>query len=162
MAPSWSYPLSSMHPWFRMPSNKRKTVDFDSSDDSSDVDSFLSKRRRCDALENGLAQLSLNPPPHPAQQSKAALSPYSSYSSSQSTDGFPAIPAPQPQTFDSWSAYHQPLVHHASPVILPGSIEEPTSPAAAPDIPEVTMKSRSWYEPEKDRKYYRGQPRITA
>ncbi|EKM54357.1 uncharacterized protein PHACADRAFT_258163 [Phanerochaete carnosa HHB-10118-sp] len=35
--------------------------------------------------------------------------------------------------------------------MLPGSVEEPTSPAAAPDIPDVTMKSRSWYEPEKDR-----------
>ncbi|GJE94882.1 hypothetical protein PsYK624_110580 [Phanerochaete sordida] len=148
---SWPYPLYSMHPWFRMPSHKRKSPEFDSSDDASDVESSAPKRRRCDALENGLAQLSLNPALHAAPQSTPPFPPFGSYLSSETKDGLPAGLAPQPPVYDHWNAYTHPSAHYASTVILPGSVEEPTSPAAAPDVPEVTMKSRSWYEPEKDR-----------
>lgn len=148
MAASWTYPICSMHPWFRMPSNKRKTPELDSSDDSSDADSFLPKRRRCDALENGLAQLSLNSALHPPHQRRSCFPHRDPYVSPQYKAGFPPL---QPPTSVGWNTHTDQVVDHTSPVIFPGSIEEPTSPAAVPEVPEVTMKSRSWYEPEKDR-----------
>lgn len=146
---SWPYSVHS-HPWFRMPSQKRKAYEYSDSSDSSDPDTYSlpPKRRRYDGLENGFAQLSLNPALRAAQ---LAQSPYD-YPSSPSVLKAPPVAQLEP-AFDVWSA--QSMVRdpppHLSPIILPGSVEEPTSPAAGPDIPEVTMKSRSWYEPEKDR-----------
>ena len=63
MTGAWQYPVHS-HPWFRMPSHKRKAFEREdsSSSDYSDLERYAhpSKRLRCGILENGFAQLSLD------------------------------------------------------------------------------------------------------
>jgi hypothetical protein len=150
---TWAYPVST-HPWFRMPSHKRKAYDLDaSSSDSSDLESYSApaKRRRCDVLENGLAHLSLD---HAAE---AAKIPYTHLHRSEGRKGGPRSPSPQPLPGQSWNAYNHSTLdqptHDIASIVLPSSVEEPTSPETiSPDLLDVTMKSRSWYEPEKDRK----------
>ncbi|OBZ68342.1 Alanine--tRNA ligase [Grifola frondosa] len=53
-----------------------------------------------------------------------------------------------------WDAPTPTPVHadtHRASVVLPGSVEEPTSPVQAASVHDITMKSPSWYEIEKDR-----------
>lgn len=198
-----AYTSVHMHPWFRMPSLKRKTYSTDSSDSASasDADASASefdgpalhtygharehiqyhshdraappppKRRKCDVLESGIAQLSLDP---------RASWPGAPVNASLNMNGAPIPPQPQPAYAPSWAAQPiagpstdpnswntQPPIPYPAPVVFPGSVEEPTSPAAnpssglsptsrdadaSPDIADVTMKgSYQWYEPEKDR-----------
>lgn len=162
-----------------MPSQKRK----DLSDDDDDAPprfyqprSSLSpapspKRRRCDVLENGMSQLTLDgrslaPPALPALAATASF-----FGAGASVGaGYPAptiyLPdthtAPVSQVSSTWTdALHAPYITHvptddAVPVVLPGSVEEPTSPehpAAADDTDaqDVRMRHPSWYEIEKDR-----------
>ncbi|KZT63192.1 hypothetical protein DAEQUDRAFT_719682 [Daedalea quercina L-15889] len=154
---TWAY-HSSAHPWFREPSLKRKTLE----DDDISVVEFPEprpiaprpKRRRCDNIEQGLAQMTLNrssisPPP-----TESWLSPIVE----------PPLAARVLQTAYTEPTAHAPSVRETappsqgfvplgmpSPVVLPDSVEEPHSPEEARDIPDVRMKIPSWYEPEKDR-----------
>ena len=157
---TWANPVH-MHPWFRMPSHKRKAFDLDSSSsDSSDFETYTvpPKRRRCDVLESGLAHLSLNPVLHTESAAKAPqIHPHEPQFTLDSLHRRESPRATsQPPAYQSWNAYNDsypPSIRGFTPVVLPSSVEEPTSPETLPDVPEVTMKSRSWYEPEKDREY---------
>lgn len=141
-----------------MPSHKRKTLESDSSDDSSDIEAYSPplKRRRCDALESGFAQLTLDPALQAAQAADASLNlyaPTSAFQNSLGGDGFLPGASLSTPSYSGWNTatpVRNPPPEY-SDVIHPGSVEEPTPPAVASEVPEVAMKSRSWYEPEKDR-----------
>ncbi|KAI0342060.1 hypothetical protein BDW22DRAFT_1358188 [Trametopsis cervina] len=157
MATTWQYSVHS-HPWFRMPSHKRKTIEHDnsSSSDASDYDPspIPKKRLRCGILENGFAQLSLASDADAPQMTE--LAPAQSFAALVSAPQIIPVPEPPPRegTWDEMSYDDiQADPPHPQPVILPGSVEEPISPETRPDqaSPDVTMRSRSWYEPEKDR-----------
>ncbi|EGO00204.1 hypothetical protein SERLA73DRAFT_180670 [Serpula lacrymans var. lacrymans S7.3] len=110
------------------------------------------KRQRCATLEQGFAHLNLS-----AYKSPSSVPAH--------TNAHP--PTRSPPLSPYLASAHSPVVreipytHHArSPsameddsvapgVVLPTLVEEPTSPEL--EIPEVRMKSSSWYEPEKDR-----------
>lgn len=144
---AWAQPIH-MHPWLRMPSHKRKVYQRDSSDSPDPEPSAVPpKRRRCDVLENGLALLSLDPnlahfSPQPVPYSVEPPPDEDEDMAVEPTDVWDiAAPAPSVRTSPT----------DTTPIVRPGSVEEPTSPESPPDVPDVAMKSRSWYEPEKDR-----------
>ncbi|KAI0633382.1 hypothetical protein C8Q77DRAFT_785042 [Trametes polyzona] len=184
---AWANP-HALHPWFKMPSLKRKEVSSDEEDApttttpirgpahaSYDLRRSLSptpspKRRRCDVLESGMSQLTLDGrpiPPSPAHFAPGQFPPQPSTSTvGAPTVHFPDTPTTTTQpTAPLWADGPQvsppmPAVDTGAmtPVVLPGSVEEPTSPEAAAsttdtevDVPEVSMKVPSWYEIEKDR-----------
>ncbi|KAI1796445.1 hypothetical protein LXA43DRAFT_987709 [Ganoderma leucocontextum] len=176
---AWADP-HQLHPWFRMPSQKRKDLSDEDEDGPRaayhEPRHSLSplprspKRRRCDVLEAGMSQLTLEglsyavPPAHDpsvgdTMRTGISPSPSSSYVA-------PTIQIPNPSTFASTSSQPcadgppSPYVTHIPrkptiPVVLPGSVEEPASPEATatgePDVVDVSMKGSSWYEIEKDR-----------
>ncbi|PSS37885.1 hypothetical protein PHLCEN_2v353 [Hermanssonia centrifuga] len=150
-----SYP-TYMHPWFRVPSQKRRASEADSSSsasDASDVETCprAPKRRKCDVLENGIAHLSLNTQLNSPIVSSPSVSAYPgtpSYDWSPSDTRSTVGAAAQVSWNSSSAAYNGPQA--VGPVLRPGSVEEPPAPEV-PDIPEVTMRGQSWYEPEKDR-----------
>ncbi|KAI0745472.1 hypothetical protein C8Q76DRAFT_789856 [Earliella scabrosa] len=164
---AWANPYQ-LHPWFRMPSNKRKDLsDDDEESPSPFYDSRRSvspipspKRRRCDVLENGMSQLTLD------GRSIASSAPYILASvapvtiSPSPTIQYPDAPATSPPTQLQWTdASYAPRVTQIPPnagatVVLPGSVEEPTSPETVSEdaeVRDVSMKGPSWYEIEKDR-----------
>jgi len=153
---TWAYHPSA-HPWFREPSLKRKTPE----DDISVVEFSQTrpvaqrpKRRRCDNIEHGLAQMTLNrssvspPPPQSrfnpiVELPPAAQVPHNPYYVSM-------VHAPSVQ--ETMPPPQSPLLMSIpSPVVLPSSVEEPASPEQATDVPDVRMKIPTWYEVEKDR-----------
>ena len=130
---TWANPYS-LHPWFRMPSQKRKEFSDDEDAPSTFYESRRSlsptpspKRRRCDVLENGMSQLTLDGRPIPPSATTA--------SASYPTVLFPVTPVashPPPLWADP-SQLSGPNVTHiptsaAATVVLPGSVEAPTSP----------------------------------
>ncbi|RDX50166.1 hypothetical protein OH76DRAFT_1403053 [Lentinus brumalis] len=147
-----------------MPSQKRKGL----SDDEDAPSTFYEprrslspapspKRRRCDVLENGMSQLTLD---------GLAIPPSANLgSTSYPTVLFPDTPAvashPPPLWADASHAsgpyVTQIPTNAAATVVLPGSVEEPTSSetvseeAEEADVQDVSMKTPSWYEIEKDR-----------
>lgn len=153
-----------MHPWFRKPSQKRKASQEENTSISSgnsdygQRDAHPAKRLRCGALENGFAQLSLDTSSDVVQQSQRST--LGALARSGDVGGL-ETPAWAGQPTMKEAVWNLTLVDsHASilpthPVVLPDSVEEPTSPEGSrlQDLPDVTMKSRSWYEPEKDRAY---------
>ncbi|KAI0930377.1 hypothetical protein AcW1_009088 [Taiwanofungus camphoratus] len=151
---TWAYPVH-IHPWFRMPSLKRKGPDDENilSPDPGSQSAPLSrsKRRRCNVLEHGIAQLSLDPPDDGAADAlKRSLSEAAARFTSIPTASIPEAPVVQSQPSWDTSMYTYPPTDAPSvPVVRPGSVEEPTSPVV--DLPDVQMKSPSWYEIEKDR-----------
>ncbi|PIL34198.1 hypothetical protein GSI_03909 [Ganoderma sinense ZZ0214-1] len=174
---AWANP-HQLHPWFRMPSQKRKDL---SDDDDSPRTAYheprhsLSpplrspKRRRCDVLESGMSQLTLEGLPYvapsmhrgPVGDTSFGAGTSSSYVASTtqvlSPSAFPSTSS-QPCADGPPSPFvtHIP-VKPATPVVLPGSVEEPASPEAAvagdSDVADVSMKGPSWYEIEKDRTF---------
>ncbi|KAI0769302.1 hypothetical protein BD413DRAFT_604907 [Trametes elegans] len=164
----------ALHPWFKMPSLKRKDLSSDEEDATttpvraasygprrslSPAPAPSPKRRRCDVLESGMSQLTLDGRPIP--QSPAHFAPGQlpippPYNAAGAPAGFPTPPtihvpdtpaAAQPAP-PLWAdvnagagAYpHAPNVTAIPPnlapppsaaVVLPGSVEEPTSPVAA-------------------------------
>lgn len=166
---TWAYHPSA-HPWFREPSLKRKTLE----DDDISVVEFPEprpiasrpKRRRCDNIEHGLAQMTLNrtsvsPPPPP-----------SGFRPIVELPSEVQVPHPTAYTEPSSTVY-APFVQETlrtpgfipgvcSPVVLPGSVEEPNSPEEAlEEVQDVRMKIPHWYEPEKDRTYLLALPHRT-
>ena len=153
---AWANP-HQLHPWFRMPTLKRK--DLSDEEEDSPPPMYQSrrslspapspKRRRCDVLENGMSQLTLD-------GRSMGSAPYilASPIVQYPTD------APTSHPLPSWTdAPYAPRVTHiptnvAATVVLPGSVEEPTSPetvAEETEVRDVSMKGPSWYEIEKDR-----------
>ncbi|KAH9949610.1 hypothetical protein B0H21DRAFT_881798 [Amylocystis lapponica] len=143
-----AYP-TYMHPWFRMPSLKRKSsFAEDLSSREATSQSYLAsrpKRRRCENLEHGIAQLSLNAA---VDASMAGWVPVASLSTPLPPGPSPPFTAPPlspqpPQTRAPWDA--APPMHAA--------LDARSSPAAAPEVADVDvpMKGPSWYEVEKDR-----------
>ncbi|KAI0779831.1 hypothetical protein C8Q74DRAFT_1198147 [Fomes fomentarius] len=154
-----------------MPSQKRK----DLSDEDEDAPSPFygrrsispapsPKRRRCDVLENGMSQLTLD------GRSIAPSAPYilASVTGAPTTTSYTAPivqyptdipPTSQPAWTDASYAYAPRVTHIptnvATAVVLPGSVEEPISPpetgAEETEERDVSMKGPSWYEIEKDR-----------
>lgn len=181
-ASAWANPYA-LHPWFKMPSLKRK----DASSDEEDAYTTSSpirgasyepprrslspapspKRRRCDVLESGMSQLTLagRPiPPSPAHPGQFPPQYSIPAAAGAPTILFPITPSTSTQSVASqWADGLQvsPVLPATTAlqtsVVLPGSVEEPTSPeafAAAvmdPDVHDVSMKVPSWYEIEKDR-----------
>lgn len=152
---TWAYPVH-MHPWFRMPSLKRKDPSDDSESSSGEYHPRSpspprTKRRRCDVLERGLAQLDLNAV---ADGSPTAQGPSISVLNMPPHAGAPAPLPPSYQGPPPWAASSS-STPYAAPasmpaVVLPESVEEPTSPAQD-ELADVKMKVPSWYEIEKDR-----------
>ncbi|KAM5533334.1 hypothetical protein V8D89_013008 [Ganoderma adspersum] len=174
---AWANP-HQLHPWFRMPSQKRKDL---SDDDDLDVPRpayheprhSLSppprspKRRRCDVLENGMAQLTLEGLSYVApSMHRGPVGDVGFYASTSSNYVASTTQIPRPSPFASTSSPPfadgppSPYVTHipvkpATSVILPRSVEEPASPEPSvtgnSDVADVPMKGPSWYEIEKDR-----------
>lgn len=161
-----------IHPWFRMPSLKRKTYQRDSASSSPSGDSGYEaayprpvKRLRCGVLETGFAQLSLDasqgtlreydrhasPPSLQSSDMHAALDFEPEVQMAPTTVSPPS--ASMDTTWDQGAGSINSVSPHYLPVVLPDSVEEPTSPDSqqVQVLPDVTMKSRSWYEPTKDR-----------
>lgn len=119
-----------MHPWFRLPTLKRKSPYRDRDDtafpppdhDEHEI-GLPAKRRRCDVLERGLAQLSIAPVL--LQQ--------------------PLLPTPSP---GAWNT----VVEATSPVSVErhATVTEPEDTPIECD-PEFEQQDQAWYEPEKDR-----------
>ncbi|OJT13408.1 hypothetical protein TRAPUB_10043 [Trametes pubescens] len=126
------------------------------------------KRRRCDVLESGMSQLTLDGrpiPPSPAHPGQFPPQYSVPAAAGAPTILFPITPSTSTQSVSSlWADGLQvsPVLPAITPalqtsVVLPGSVEEPTSPEALaptamdPDVQDVSMKVPSWYEIEKDR-----------
>ena len=142
------------HPWFNMPSKKRKRPPTPSSDECSErstiLEGELPKRRRCSTLEQGFAHLNLS---HPIIQTHpSSTSPNLSILELD----VPFARSPSPDAMESEYTY---------PIIQPTFIEEPKSPdisvcpprgtegGSEEGMTDVKMRSESWYEPEKDREF---------
>ncbi|KAK7692675.1 hypothetical protein QCA50_004308 [Cerrena zonata] len=149
-----------MHPWYRLPTLKRKTsLEYDSDlvlqglksplshSSSSTVERDMAslpkpKRRRCDNLEHGFSQLSLTPSvalqtpsvPPVASSSTPYSQPHASGSFSDASYNTNFVPTNV--NFTS----HEAEMHY--PVQIPSA-----------DIPPAPVDNvgYSWYEPEKDR-----------
>ncbi|KII92341.1 hypothetical protein PLICRDRAFT_172444 [Plicaturopsis crispa FD-325 SS-3] len=130
------------HPWFTMPSSKRK-LDAEG-DEATPLQTLLpaspnqhsTKRRRYNTLEHGFAHLNLQglQPSTPIY----TTSPTSSVSEFSHAPSISEVPIPLHTVSDA-----SPMDADSSlPVVRPRSVEEP---------PDVKMKGSSWYEPEKDR-----------
>lgn len=128
-----------MHPWFRLPTLKRKSTYIYHEDDShlaqpntnsppnelavQQQEGLLlppPKRRRCDVLERGLAQLSIAPPDAFETPSTGA---------SIASGGWDTVPA-----------YISPVSLERHPIV--------TEPE---ETPIECDQEESWFEPEKDR-----------
>lgn len=147
------------HPWFNMPSNKRKNPPSSSSSDNddhnelphpsqtcADSDPIPTKRRRCATLENGFAHLAIHHPLHSttSAHTRAYTAPTLPNTSAieLKSDLSGARPL-SPMPVDSESTYGN---------IPPGPIERHIPPSEN-ELVDVKMRSQSWYEPEKDREF---------
>lgn len=171
-----------MHPWYRLPTLKRKSsFEYDSDlalhgqkslisalttpMDREPAPSPKSKRRRCDNLEHGFSQMSLNPsvalqhnpnsapvvslPPAtfiPAQQ---AQPPFAGFSNAPYNNTFvPLAPASMPADVNPTPTPTSLSVVNGSGAQYPANdLSADISPAPVDNV------DFSWYEPEKDRKY---------
>ncbi|KAI8993769.1 hypothetical protein BD414DRAFT_480405 [Trametes punicea] len=178
---AWADPYY-LHPWFRMPSLKRKELSSDEEDApttplrAASVESRRSlspapapspKRRRCDVLESGMSQLTLDGRPIPSSSASFIPGQFASRppppspppldaSTAAATAAVyppiaPTVHFPDTATTASQSAAplwadgpHAPNVTHlpnangTATVIRPESVEEPTSPETiAEEVPEV-------------------------
>ncbi|TBU43410.1 hypothetical protein BD309DRAFT_864375 [Dichomitus squalens] len=161
-----------------MPSQKRK----DFSDDEDTPSAYYEprrslsptpspKRRRCDVLESGMSQLTLGGLPFygapPTSYTTLSGGPARTVVGASASPSYlaPAVQHPETPTVVStishpWSdapqdPYVTPILANiTTPVVLPGSVEEPTSPEVSTgeaEVADVSMKGPSWYEIEKDR-----------
>ena len=136
---TWSAATSHIrHPWFDTTIMKRKHREIVSPDEEQDLAAAaalrapLPKRRRMSNLERGFAQMSLG------------------FSDLADIPVVPVDPPPStitvtPMDADMLPASSSTYSSTSTPVHqLPYTVEEPV-------VPEVKMKTSSWYEPERDR-----------
>jgi hypothetical protein len=114
--------------------------------ESSDL--RLPKRQRCTTLERGIERLSLTAAGLPAPVS-AVLAHVPDFSSQCPEMSFPTpcsypIPSPSPPSCTS-------IPFTSAGACIPATAALNADPHAVPD---VKMRSRSWYEPEKDRTWF--------
>jgi hypothetical protein len=137
---TWTSSSHIRHPWFDTTIMKRKHREAVSPDEEPDTTARatktppLKRRRKYSNLENGFAHMSLG---------SSAVS--------------AAASAPLP-----WSSALYPSVQEFMPPnnlnmdadmrSLPSPIKSVAYTVEEPHIPEVTMKTSSWYEPEPDSK----------
>ncbi|KXN90225.1 hypothetical protein AN958_04715 [Leucoagaricus sp. SymC.cos] len=134
----WSVDNHVRHPWFDPPEKKRKHItrdgDHSSSDESDTPYSHKTKRRRCSVLEHRLAHLSLHPGPDSTENDELrAANPMNP------TTMLVAEECVMDADDDDFNGRNV-------PVLQPGYIEEPEQ-----DVPEIQMKTSSWYELTPDR-----------
>ncbi|KAF5321219.1 hypothetical protein D9619_001406 [Psilocybe cf. subviscida] len=174
MSTTWLTSTHIRHPWFDTVMMKRKHRDTVSPEEelpSSPVATSRAtisakptspppaKRRRC-SLENGFADLSLHSTPHPTSplpvtQGPPAVSgpsgPLYYYAESASSA---SSSSPSPDSYPNVLDVTSEGIMDAEPYMLGLSSamhNPPTYTVEEPQIPEVTMKTSSWYEPERDR-----------
>ncbi|KAJ3724981.1 hypothetical protein DFJ43DRAFT_1090104 [Lentinula guzmanii] len=139
------------HPWFDKPSMKRRHSSSSPEDEAPlDVSPASAKRRRVTALERGFSNLSLHHIQHGAPTSTSFTAPtYYPDSGSIPPPSYlihtTSSPPPPSDTLTAMEVEYSSM----SPSIQPDSVEEPSSPSLL--LPEIQMKSSSWYEPEPDR-----------
>ncbi|KAH6914136.1 hypothetical protein BKA70DRAFT_1420903 [Coprinopsis sp. MPI-PUGE-AT-0042] len=112
----------------------------DDDDDDEPRDGPPSKRRRCNALENGLAHLTLNSPQREHSTASGIwgqATPPSVEEVLASSSACPVNPFPPAQ-------FQLPPDAALPDIVLPDSVEEPS-------VPEVDMRASTWYEPEPNR-----------
>ena len=119
---TWATSSQFRHPWLEPTTMKRKRRD--TTRDNSDILPPLSKRRRrYSNIEDGFAYLSLNGTSAP-------------YYTNHATNSISVEEIPPPVAMDTeMSSYPT----------------EPTYTVEEPTIPEINMKTSSWFEPERDR-----------
>jgi len=120
---AWATSSQFRHPWLEPTSMKRKRRDCVR--DNSDPPPSSKRRRRYSNIEDGFSYLSLNGNSAPF---------YGNHANSVSVE---EIPPPVPM--DAEMSF--PPSHPIQPAYI---VEEPT-------IPEINMKTLSWFEPERDR-----------
>ena len=141
----WTYSSHIRHPWFDSTIMKRKHCEAVSPDEedtpfpmgatASTKTPPLKRRRKYSNLENGFAHMSLG-----GSAVSAAPSAPLPWSSSAS---YPSVQEFVPPINLNMDADMRTLPNPTNSVAY--TVEEP-------DIPEVTMKTSSWYEPEPDSK----------
>ncbi|KAJ3988315.1 hypothetical protein F5890DRAFT_1492793 [Lentinula detonsa] len=139
------------HPWFDKPSMKRRHSSSSPEDEAPlNVSPASAKRRRVTALERGFSNLSLHhvQPGAPTSTSSTAPTYYPDSGSIPPPSYLIHTTSSPPPPADTLTAME---VEYSSmtPSIQPDSVEEPSSPSLL--LPEIQMKSSSWYEPEPDR-----------
>lgn len=145
----WSVDNHVRHPWFDHQVKKRKHALRDrrcstSSDETDATEGRPAKRRRCSILEQGLAHLSL--------QHNTSKVPVSFVDEDICTEERAPTILELPHREEEMCPMEseEGVIGHTSamPTLLPSSIEEPGQ-----DIPEVQMKTSSWYELGPDRQF---------
>ncbi|KAJ3749112.1 hypothetical protein DFH05DRAFT_1475528, partial [Lentinula detonsa] len=141
------------HPWFDKPSMKRRHSSSSPEDEAPlNVSPASAKRRRVTALERGFSNLSLHhvQPGAPTSTSSTAPTYYPDSGSIPPPSYLIHTTSSPPPPADTLTAME---VEYSSmtPSIQPDSVEEPSSPSLL--LPEIQMKSSSWYEPEPDREF---------
>lgn len=122
---AWATSSQFRHPWLEPTTMKRKRRDC-GRDNSDPPPPSSKRRRRYSNIEDGFAYLTLNGNSAPF---------YGNHS--PSFVSVEEIPAPDPM--DAEMSYNP-----SYPIQPAYTVEEPT-------IPEINMKTSSWFEPERDR-----------
>ncbi|KAJ3499806.1 hypothetical protein NLJ89_g10054 [Agrocybe chaxingu] len=140
---TWTTTSHFRHPWFDTAVMKRKltetvTPEEDSDDTPGPASRSLArppaKRRRFSNLENGFAHLSI-------------------VGSSASNDYSMSLPPAPQQSYIYVEEIAPPVIpsNAMDTDMAPPATEEPAYTVEEPTVPEVKMKTSSWYEPEPDR-----------
>ncbi|THH30946.1 hypothetical protein EUX98_g3267 [Antrodiella citrinella] len=132
--------VARMHPWFRMPSLKRKNAyiysdpDIDSPTTSRPEPLPAPKRRRCDDLERGLAQLSIAPTYSTPSAANANAFPAPAYSSWNTSDVQAIVTEPEDTPIECDDEWFEPEKDRTSPSPShpPPSRTSPPLPPSAP------------------------------
>ncbi|KAF5352000.1 hypothetical protein D9756_007366 [Leucocoprinus leucothites] len=150
----WSADNHTRHPWFDSQLKKRKHLAHNRetpssseelSDDVPETEPRASKRRRCSALEHGLSRLSL----HHHHHKPLGLFLRNDEAHVQDRHA-PTITEVTPPDYecamDADDEGDDGIGARPPQVVLPGYVQEPEQ-----DIPEIQMKTSSWYELSPDR-----------
>ncbi|KAI0081868.1 hypothetical protein K474DRAFT_1655731 [Panus rudis PR-1116 ss-1] len=134
-----------IHPWFRNPSLKRKgSYTVDSPDIATFETSPRTKRRRCDNLEHGFAQMTLNP--------AAIVPPVQQQPLFMQTSPFGSNPPPFQPLGGTVNLNGTSIPPAADTTVQPTDVPSPVPVDIDPPSPRSKTSVPSWYEPQKDRK----------
>jgi len=126
-------PSQNPRPWFDTQTKKRNhSWEGTSSEELDTLDPRATKRRRCSALEQGFADLSLYHEPQDID-----ISPEQGITVNEMIPDFDIAMDADDEGDEGYTV----------PVVLPSYIEEPEH-----DVPEIQMKTPSWYELSPNRK----------